>query len=154
MIAVKIQADPQDVRRARKQFNMLTRDVQDKIFRAVLRKQAKPVEKKMRELAPVSEHGSSSKQYGSRSHPAGYLKASIGIIGSRKGKYPTVWVRPRFKGKWDPWYEHFPIGGFGRHEMHTPDPFIDKAWNATKAGVKSGIKSDMDRMVQERINRL
>jgi len=152
MIAIEIKADPEDIRKARKQFNMLSTSVQDKIFRAVLRKQAKPVEKKMRFEAPLSDFGSKSKKYPSRSHPAGHLKASIGIIASRKGKYPTVWVRPRFKGKWNPWYEHFPIGGFGKGE--TPDPFIDRAWNATKAGVKSGIKSDMNRMIQERINRL
>jgi len=146
---IQIEARPGDIEKIRKQFNMLSSDVQDKIFRSVLRKHAQPVMKKMKELAPVSQHGVTS---GNNPHPAGYLKASIGIIGSRKGKYPTVWVRPRFKGKWDPWYEHFPVGGTRRGVQ--ANPFIDRAWDATKAGVTTGIKMDMSRLIQQRINKL
>lgn len=145
---IKIEAELGDLKKIRKQFNTLSSDVQDKIFRSVLRKHAKPLERKMKELAPVSEYGSK----GEYPHPKGYLKASIGIIASRKGRYPTVWVRPRFIGKWNPYYVHFVVGGTRRGIQ--PNPFIDRAWDATKAGIKSGIHADLSRLIQQRINGL
>jgi len=151
MITIKV--DPEDLRQIKRKFNLLSTKVQDKVLRDVIAKHALPVKKKMKVEVPVSKAGMTSKRYPKRSHPPGYLKASIGIIRSRRGgKYPTVWIKPRHKGSWDPWYEHFVVGGYWKRD--TPDPFVDRTWIATKSGVKSGIKRDTARMIQDRINRL
>jgi len=150
---ITLQADPKDVEQIKKAFSSLADNVQTRIVRQVLSRNAQPLLRKMRELAPVSKTGGKSKKYPSRNHPAGYLKASIGIIGSRRGKYPTIWVRPRFTGRWDPWYEHFPMAGTSRMKK-PPNPFVDRAWESTRATVEAGIASDMTRMIQERIDKL
>ena len=150
---IQIKADPQDVEKIKQAFSRLSDNVQNKIMRDVLTQNAKSLLNKMKELCPVSKTGGRSKMYTSRIHPPGYLRASIGIIKSRRGKYPTIWVRPRFKGKWDPWYEHFPMAGTKKMAKR-PNPFVDKAWEATRSTVESGIKNDLTSMIQDRINKI
>ena len=151
---VTIKADQAKVDQIRRQFQRLETDVQDRIIKNVLAKEAKVVERKMKELAPKSTTGVTGNRLASRNHPPGYLKASIGIIKSRKGSYPTVWVRPRFKGKWDPWYKHFPMAGTKNYDKAQPNPFVDRAWDATQAQVRSNIQRNLERLLQQQINRL
>jgi len=154
MLTIKV--DPKDVERVKQAFSALSDASQMRVMKDVLVKNAKPLESKMKELCPVSKAGGRSKKYASRVHPPGYLRASIGIIRSKGNKYPTIWVRPRFKGKWDPWYEHFPMAGTEqmRKKGTAPNPFVDRAWDATRATVEARIRNDMTRMIQERIDKM
>lgn len=141
----------------KKQFAKLEDNIQRKVlFRAIL-KNTKVLENKMKELAPVRgkthpDTAGNSKRYPSRNHPPGYLRASVGTIKSRAGRYPTVWVRPRFRGKWDPWYEHFPMAG--TKDIKETNPFVDKAWEQVGSQVTAGLTNDLERQIQDEINRL
>lgn len=154
-MAINVGIEITGIPELKKQFSRLEDNIQKKVlFRAIL-KNTKVLENKMKELCPVRKAGTGgiSKRYPSRNHPSGYLRASIGTIKSRPGRFPTVWVRPRFRGKWDPWYEHFPIGGTQNYEVR-PNPFVDKAWAAVGGQVTSGLMNDLERQIQEEINRL
>jgi hypothetical protein len=152
-VAIKVGIEITGLPEVKKQFSYLSDKIQKKVlFRAILQN-TKVLENKMKELAPVrTSVGGISKQYPSRNHPAGYLRASIGTIKSRGTLYPTVWVRPRFRGKWDPWYEHFVMGG--TVHIKKINPFVDRAWASVGAQVTAGLTNDLERQIQQEIDRL
>jgi HK97 gp10 family phage protein len=136
-----------------KQFSALGERVQKRIMIRALKKCTKPLETRMKELAPVSEKGVSGNKLSSRNHQAGYLKASIGTVVGRGSNFPAVWVRPRFKGKWDPWYMHFPMAGTKRMKKD-PNPFVDEAWSQMESQITESLKTDLETNIQNEINRL
>jgi hypothetical protein len=135
------------------QFSALGERIQRRVFMNALKKNAAPLVEKMKELCPVSEHGVNGERLESRNHPAGYLKASIGIVVGTGSQYPTVWVRPRFKSVWDPWYEHFPMGGTKVMEK-APVPFVDMAWDEMGAMVQRSLEENLINDIQAEINKL
>lgn len=154
---IRIEIPPGEIDKIKRQFNRLSIDAQDKVLRQVMRRQAKPVMDRMKSLVPVSETGGVSQKYTSRQHAPGYLKKTIGIVVSRKGKPPIVWIGPRFTRKFDPWYAHLPqmvhkVGRGGKTTKRTE--FVTDAWNQTKAQVMAGVLKDTERMLQEQINKL
>jgi hypothetical protein len=154
-MAIKIDTQIDGMPELRRAFSKLPDNLQRRVlFKAIVRN-TKVLEQKMKELAPVRDNANQgkSKKYPSRNHPVGYLRASIGTVKSRSGKYPTVWVRPRFKGKWDPWYEHFVMSGTANRKV-APVPFVDMAWDSVGAQVENGLKNDLEQMIQQEINRL
>jgi hypothetical protein len=154
-MAIKIDTQINGMPELKKAFSKLSDNLQRRVLLKAIVRNTKVLEQKMKQYAPVRESAAqgNSKKYPSRNHPVGYLRASIGTIKSRAGKYPTVWVRPRFKGKWDPWYEHFVMSGTSNRQV-APVPFVDMAWEAVGKQVESGLKNDLERMIQEEINRL
>jgi HK97 gp10 family phage protein len=144
---------PGEVEQIKRQFSALGDRVQKRVFINVLKKNTRALENKMKELAPKSKYGSQGNRLESRNHPAGYLKASIGTIVSKGTNFPTIWVKPRFKGKWDPWYAHFPMAGTKKMKV-APNPFVDKAWEEAGEGVKAGLLSDLEKQIQAEINKL
>jgi HK97 gp10 family phage protein len=125
----------------------ISQSIDSKVLFSVLLTSSKVLVDKMRELAPRSERGGRSKRYASRRHPPGYLKASIGQVKGRGKEYPTVWVRPRFTGGWDPWYAHFPMAGT-KQMKKAPNPFVDRAWAEVGSTVKSNITTLINSIVQ------
>ena len=91
--------------------------------------------------------------YASRRHPPGYLKASIGVIVGKGTTFPTIWVRPRFQGSWDPWYEHFPMAGTKKMKK-MPNPFVDKAWQEVGGQVEASLEKDLTIEIQRAIDAL
>jgi hypothetical protein len=132
----------------------ISQSIDSKVLFSVLLTSSKVLVDKMRELAPRSERGGRSKRYASRRHPPGYLKASIGQVKGRGKEYPTVWVRPRFTGGWDPWYAHFPMWGTEpmrqakKRVKKIPNPFVDRAWAEVGSTVKSNITTLINSIVQ------
>ena len=107
----------------------------------------------------------------------GALKKSIGKITGRKGaskKNPTIYVGPRAKGKHDGFYGAWVHEGHniyrtgfkrkrsgnsrynarGAKRQTTKNPFMDKAYNATKGGVTAEAEKRTVKFIQRRINRL
>lgn len=150
---VGFHVDTADLNKAIKEFSDLGEAVQKKIFVKVLKNNTRALEGRMKTLAPVSPRGVSGSKLASRNHPPGYLKASIGTIVGKKGRYPTIWIRPRFRGKWDPWYEHFPMAGTKKMKV-APNPFVDNAWKELGAQVEMGLKTDLEKQIQAEINKL
>ena len=151
MIALQFKIEGED--KLKKQFSALGDRVQKKILIRSLKKCSKPLEQRMKDLASVSRTGGVSKQYPSRNHPPGYLRASVGTIVGRGNEFPAVWVRPRFRGAWDPWYEHFPMAGT-KHMTISPNPFVDKAWDEMGAITQAMLQSDLIQNIQDEINRI
>jgi hypothetical protein len=118
-----------------------------------LKKCTKPLEDCMKMLCPVSETGVSGEKIAKRNHPPGYLRASIGTIVSLGPTYPTVWVRPRFTGSLDPWYEHFPMAGTENYTV-APRPFVDEAWGMYGDVVEDSLKNYLEKNIQAEIDRL
>jgi HK97 gp10 family phage protein len=150
---IKIEPDMSDLRAIKQKFSMLSDRVQSTVVRRVFHRAVRPLEKKMKQIAPVSRSGAVSKQYASRRHPPGYLRASIGTVLSKRGsRYPTVWVGPRFKvGGWDPWYAHFPM--FGTKKIKHPKPFVDQAWDSMRAQIENTIYRELEGNLQAEIDK-
>jgi len=150
---IHIELKPEEVEQIKKQFSALSDTVGKKVFVKVLKNNTRVLENRMKALCPVSKYGSQGNRLASRNHPPGYLRASIGTIVGKGKEYPAIWVRPRFRGKWDPWYEHFPMAGTKKMKK-APNPFIDKAWEEVGESVKTGLLTDLERQIQAEINKL
>jgi len=150
---IHIELKPEEVEQIKKQFSALSDTVGKKVFIKVLKNNTRTLENRMKALCPVSKYGSHGNRLASRNHPSGYLRASIGTIIGRGKDYPAIWVRPRFRGKWDPWYEHFPMAGTKRRKQ-PPIPFVDKAWEEVGESVKTGLLTELERQIQAEINKL
>ena len=138
-----------------REFKNLSDTLRKRVIVKVLGRVARPLEQRMKDLAPVSKTGGLSKQYASRRHPPGYLKASIGIVVGKGVDIPTIWVRPRFKIKgFDPWYAHFPMAGTKHIPQSSTTPFVDKAWAEMGAGIKSTLTNELTNEIQREINKL
>lgn len=149
-----MEINTRDLAEIKKQFSALDQKIRKKVFVKVLKNNTRVLESKMKELAPVSTSGTSgNKRYPKRNHPPGYLRATIGTIVSKRGDYPTIWVRPRFKGRWDPWYEHFPMAGTKNYNVE-PDPFVDKAWEQVGESVQTGLVTDLEKQIQAVIDKI
>lgn len=135
-----------------KQFSALDDRIRKKVFVKVLKNNTRVLENRMKTLCPVRKTGGFSKKYPSRNHPPGYLRASIGTVVGRGLDYPTIWVKPRIRGKWDTWYKHYLMAG--TEKIETPNPFVDKAWEEIGPTVKSGLLTDLGRQIQSEINKL
>lgn len=137
------------------QLNGLSDTLRKRVIIRSLVRSAKPLEKRMKDLAPVSKKGAQSKQYASRRHPPGYLKSSIGIVIGKGTDYPTLWVRPRVKIMgYDAWYKHFPMAGTKNIPKSSTTPFVDMAWGEMGAQVQSSLMNDLTRDIQAEINKL
>jgi hypothetical protein len=153
MIAVEYKIEGYEIEELQRQFSTLTDAIKRKIVINAIKKCTKPLEDCMRSLCPVSEFGVTNEPLESRNHPPGYLKASIGTIIGRGTEHPTVWVRPRFTGSLDPWYEHFPMAGTVNMKK-LPNPFVDKAWEQTGEIIEASLKQDLENNIQAEIDRL
>ena len=91
--------------------------------------------------APKSKSGGRSKMYASRTHSAGTLRRSIKFATSKK--FANVWyvvARRSKSSNSDAWYAHM-VGQGTKHQR--ANPFMDRAWEATKGGVLSGLERDL-----------
>lgn len=150
---IGFQLNEQEFKEVKRQFSALSVTIRKKVFVKVLKNNTRALENRMKALAPVSQHGTSGNKNPTRNHPPGYLRASIGTIVSRGTDLPTIWVKPRFKGKWDPWYLHFPMAGTKKMKKE-PNPFVDKAWGELGETVRTGLLKDLEQQIQAEINKL
>jgi hypothetical protein len=144
----KIEVDKRQMAELRK----VLKDAPDKLKAGLMRKiferaLTRTVVRMMME-APQSKSGVKDKRYASRTHTAGNLKRSIGIVVGTGTEYPTVWAKPRrgVDGH-DAWYSHFPMmfhEAFGRFTTKKKTDYVRKAWNATKASVEQQIQSNLE----------
>jgi hypothetical protein len=151
MIITKIEIT--EYERVIKEFSALSDTIRKKVFVKVLKNNTRVLENRMKALCPVSRTGMKGTK-NRPAHPPGYLRASIGTIVGKGKDFPTIYVKPRFKGKWDPWYEHFPMLGVAGFKETEPHPFVDKAWEEVGGEVKTGLLTDLERQIQFEIDKL
>jgi hypothetical protein len=134
----------------------------------ILRQISKPTLRAAKVLAPVSKRSHMAR--GVKIEP-GNLKKSIGNI-TGKGGNPTIYVGARVKGKNKGWYAHFVHEGINSYSKgfkrkrkkganssaaigrSTGNPFLTKAYQATKNVVTADAETRMARFIQRRINKL
>jgi hypothetical protein len=134
----------------------------------ILRQISKPTLRAAKVLAPVSKRSHMAR--GVKIEP-GNLKKSIGNI-TGKGGNPTIYVGARVKGKNKGWYAHFVHEGINSYSKgfkrkrkkganssaaigrSTGNPFLTKAYEATKNIVTADAETRMARFIQRRINKL
>jgi HK97 gp10 family phage protein len=82
----------------------------------------------------------------------GNLKKSIGKIVAKRNRVDAVLVvGPRAKGKHDGWYGAFVNSGTVKQQAN---PFMDKAYSATKGKVTADAEAKVSKYVQKQIDRL
>lgn len=141
---------------------------------AILRKVARATVNAARKFTPVS-----NKPHRGRSTviQPGNLKKSIGVIRGKKGSARTnavVYVGPRARGKYDGYYgawvhegKNIYRSGFKRNRSGNRkanlkgakkrtegQPYMDKAYNATKGQVTQDAEKSVAKYIQKRIDRL
>lgn len=151
---IKVEFKMEGMEELQRQFSALGERIQKKVLVRSLKKCAKPLEDRMKANCPVSKTGTTGERLASRNHPPGYLRATIGTIVSRGSEFPAIWVRPRFRGNWDPWYEHMVMGGSAAYKDAKANPFVDKTWQEMGAQVESSLTQDLETNIQDEINRL
>lgn len=149
------------------------RDKQREV-KAILRRVARPTVKAARSFAPKSSQPHRARK--TLINP-GNLKKSIGTITGRKGnskKNPTIYVGPRVKGKHDGFYGAWVHDGVniyrkgfkrnrkgnkgynasGAKTRTNPQPYMDKAYNATKGKVTADAEKGVAKFIQKKIDKL
>lgn len=140
----------------------------------ILRKVAQATVKAARQAAPVSDRPHKGR---SRVIQPGNLKKSIGTITGKKGTSRTnavVYVGPRTRGQYDGYYGNWVHegvnlyrGGFKRNRRGNSaanargskrqtegNPFMIRAYNATKGKVTADAEQKVAAFIQKRIDRL
>ncbi len=125
----------------------------------VLRQVAKPTVAAARAQAPVGNktHKRYSRKDGTvlATYQPGNLKKSIGNITGKRGLgkvNAVLYVGPRSKGrKYDGYYGGMVHGGT---KFQRPNPFMDRAYNQTKAMVTKDAEVKVAAAIQKQINRL
>lgn len=98
--------------------------------------------------APIGKRKTSSRKYESRVHMPGTLRRAIKFKTSKR--YGKTWyvVPERGKSKrFDAWYAHYV--GFGTKSGQRANPFMDRAWSATKERILSGIENGLYALIQQ-----
>jgi HK97 gp10 family phage protein len=122
----------------------------------ILRQVATPTVKAAKSEAPVSKeaHYQGGKRTKKRIEPKN-LQRSIGKILGKRGRAkinPVLYVGPRSKGrKYDGWYGGFVHGGTVKQKAN---PFMERAYKTTKAGVTRDAEAKVARYIQKQIDRL
>jgi len=85
----------------------------------------------------------SSQKYGSRNHPRGTMRESIGMkIGGNE--IPVVWVSPNRKSSRDAWYSHIVLGGHNYNNVSIrPNPVIKRTWDAIGGIIEGQLEMRM-----------
>lgn len=151
------------------QIKKLPDKVKRKELHKVLKQVAKPTVLQAQFEAPIRSFTKKAKT------PPGTLKRSIGTIVGKKGRSrinAVVYVGPRAKGKFKGWYGHIVHNGrniyqkgfkrkhkkgansFGAKTRVKANPFMQRAYAKTGAGVTAEAEVQVTKYVQRQINRL
>lgn len=146
-----------------KELNAKIKTLPDKVKKRemlkVLRIAAKPTVAAARQEAPVGDkvHKRYSRRDGSvlGVYDPGNLRKSIGNITGKKGlgrANAVLYVGPRSKGKkYDGYYGHMVHSGT---KTQSANPFMDRAYNRTKAQVTADTEKKVAKLIQRQIDKL